>query len=214
MLVQQLTGINAIIMYGVSVLRELIPEDGAALINVFISAVNLITTWYASRFFDSAGRKPYLLASIAGLGINSLVLGLGMIFHIPILSAVATILFVTSFSIGLGPIPWMVAAETVEFNASGAAQSISLCANWIGTFLVSYGFPVLAATGLGKGGMFLVFAGIALLGAIFIDRCIPETKGRGVQEAWDRHENSMRDRGLFAIFSRRGGSEHRSLRDD
>ncbi|KAF8423688.1 general substrate transporter [Terfezia claveryi] len=171
MLLQQLTGINAIVMYGVSVLRELIPENDATLINVFISAINLFFTWYASRFFDSAGRKPYLLASIGGMGLNSLALGLGIIFHIPLLSATATILFVSSF-------------KTVEFSASGAAQSISLCASWIGTFLVSYGFPVLAATGLGKGGVFLVFAGVALLGAVFVQRCIPETNGKSVNWWW------------------------------
>lgn len=211
MLVQQLTGINAIVMYGVSVLRELIPENRAALINVFISAINLFSTWYASRHFDSAGRKPYLLASIGGMGINSLALGLGIIFHIPLLSAIATILFVSSFSIGLGPIPWMVAAETVEFSASGAAQSISLCANWIGTFLVSYGFPVLAATGIGKGGMFLVFAGVALLGAMFVERCIPETKGKSVSEAWANHEADVNGRGWLGVF-RRG--RERLLRND
>lgn len=211
MLVQQLTGINAIVMYGVSVLRELIPENGAALINVFISATNLFFTWYASRFFDSAGRKPYLLASIGGMGINSLALGLGIIFHIPLLSAIATILFVCSFSIGLGPIPWMVAAETVEFSASGAAQSISLCASWIGTFLVGYGFPVLAATGLGKGGVFLLFAVVALLGAMFVERFIPETKGKTVSEAWANHEANLKGRDWLGFF-RKGGE--RVLRND
>lgn len=192
MIVQQLTGINAIIMYGVSVLRDLIPGSGAKLINVFISVVNLFFTWYASRSFDRAGRKPYLLASLTGLGVNSLALGLGIIFHIPVLSAIATILFVASFSIGLGPIPWMVAAETVPFNASGAAQSISLCANWIGTFLVSYGFPVLAATGIGKGGMFLIFAGVAVVGAWFVETRIPETKGRSPEQAWRHLEEDTR----------------------
>ena len=211
MLIQQLTGINAIVMYGVSVLRELIPENGAALINVFISAINLFFTWYASRYFDSAGRKPYLLASIGGMGINSLALGLGIIFHIPLLSAVATVLFVSSFSIGLGPIPWMVAAETVEYSASGAAQSISLCANWIGTFLVSYGFPVLAAAGIGKGGMFLLFAGVALLGVIFVERNSPETKGKSVSEAWANHEVEVKERGWWEIF---GGRGERVLRND
>ncbi|KAF8467330.1 putative MFS glucose transporter [Kalaharituber pfeilii] len=194
MFVQQLTGINAIIMYGVSVLRELISGSGPALINVFISATNLFFTWYASRYFDRAGRKPYLLASIAGLGINSLALGFGIIFHVPVLSAIATILFVSSFSIGLGPIPWMVAAETVPFNASGAAQSISLAANWIGTFMVSYGFPVLAATGIGKGGMFLVFAVIAAFGGLFVLTFIPETKGVGVEEAWKNHDKKVTER--------------------
>lgn len=213
MLVQQLTGINAIVMYGVSVLSELIPERGAALINVFISGINLLFTFLASRSFDAAGRKPFLLASLTGLGVNSLALGIGIIYHIPLLSAVATVLFVSSFSIGLGPIPWMVAAELVAFEASGAAQSISLSANWIGTFLVSFGFPVLAATGIGKGGMFLVFATIAAIGAVFVDRFIPETKGVGPKQAWKDYEQGIQTKGILACIRQLWDYEARSERE-
>lgn len=200
MLVQQLTGINAIVMYGVSVLSELIPERGAALINVFISGINLLFTFLASRSFDSAGRKPFLFASLIGLGLNSLALGTGIIYHIPLLSAVAIVLFVSSFSIGLGPIPWMVAAEIVTFDASGAAQSILLTTNWIGTFIISYGFPVLAATGIGKGGMFLIFAAIAAIGVVFVDRFIPETKGVDPKQAWRDYEQGIQTKGIFACI--------------
>ncbi|KAI5811388.1 general substrate transporter [Peziza echinospora] len=217
MLVQQLTGINAIIMYGVSVLRDLIPgPNGAPLINVFISVVNLVVTWYSSRFFDRAGRKPCLMISITGMGVNSFLLGIGIIYQIPLLSALATVLFVASFSIGLGPIPWMVAAETVPFNAAGAAQSISLFANWMGTFTVSFGFPVLAATFIGKGGMFLVFAGVAAFGGWFVNKFVPETKGMQVEEAWRVHRN--RDRtgngaGFFGFLGL-GASEREDRRGD
>src|SRR5688500_14635786 len=130
-------------MYGVNILRGLLPES-APLINVFISFINLFITFAASRYFDHHGRQPWILGSLAGMGINALLLGFGMIFHISLLSAVATILFVSSFSTGLGPIPFMIAAETTPFKASGAAQSIGLCGNWIGMFIVSFGFPVLA----------------------------------------------------------------------
>ena len=136
------------------------------------------------------------------LGFNSLVLGIGIIYHIPFLSAAATVLFVSSFSIGLGPIPWMVAAEIVTFDASGAAQSISLSANWIGTFIVSYGFPVLAATGIGKGGMFLIFAAIATIGAVFIDRFIPETKGVDPGQAWRDFEQGIQTKGIFPCIGK------------
>lgn len=192
MCIQQLSGINGIVMYGVAVLRDLFPSS-SGLINVFISFLNLAITASAASFFGRVGRKPFILGSIAGMAFFAFFLGVGIVYSIPILSALSTVFFVSSFSIGLGPLPWAVAAEVVEFKAVGAAQSLALAANWIGTFAIGYGFPVCAAW-IGIGQTFWVFTVINLCSIAFIIRYMPETKDAdGPEEVWKRFDGLRRD---------------------
>lgn len=182
MIAQQFMGINSIIMYGVSILQDIIPT-GATLINVIVSLLNLFVTAIAARVIDRVGRKLPLLVSITGMGIFSALLGIGILFKIQLLSGISTLLFVSSFAIGLGPLPFMIASELVAHDAVGAAQSIGLTTNWLATFVVAYGFPSLREA-VGNGQVFFIFSGLAVVFFLFVAKNIPETKGRTVDEVW------------------------------
>ncbi|KAI9838387.1 MAG: hypothetical protein M1819_005655 [Sarea resinae] len=177
--------INSIVMYSVSLLSDLL-KSNAALLTVVVSAINLVATVACAPLVDILGRKPCLLLSIAGMGINALLIAVSIIRAIPILSAVATLFFVASFAIGLGPVPFILASELVGPEAVGATQSWALAANWIATFLVAQFFPVLNSK-LGKGKIYFLFAGLAALFFAFVVWWVPETKGkRDVDEVWGR----------------------------
>lgn len=185
MFAQQLCGINSIIMYSVSLLSDLLPTTASLLI-VVVSATNLVATIAFSPLADKLGRKACLLLSIAGMGINALLLAFAILFSVKVLSAIATLLFVTSFAVGLGPVPFILASELVGPEAVGATQSWALAANWIGAFLVAQFFPILNSW-LGKGKVFFVFAALAVLFFTFVAWWIPETKGkRDADEVWGR----------------------------
>lgn len=185
MFAQQLCGINSIIMYSVSLLSTLLPTTASLLI-VIVSATNLIATIAFSPLADKWGRRTCLLLSIAGMGVNSLLLALAIIFSVKILSAVATLLFVTSFAVGLGPVPFILASELVGPEAVGATQSWALAANWVATFLVAQFFPILNSW-LGKGKVYFVFAALAGVFFAFVAWWIPETRGkRDADEVWGR----------------------------
>ncbi|RPA91105.1 MFS general substrate transporter [Choiromyces venosus 120613-1] len=162
MLAQQLTGINAVVFYGVSILHDLLPNS-AKYLNAAISGVNLFVTLGASFLFDKVSHRSLLIVSIFMMGFFALVLAISISSGLAILSAIATLLFVSSFSMGLGPLPWMVASRRIEPKAVGAAQSTALTANWMGTFLVSFAVPVIAHA----AGMAVVFWIFAALGGIF-----------------------------------------------
>jgi sugar porter (SP) family MFS transporter len=192
MLAQQLCGINSIVMYSVSILSALLPTS-AALITVLVSAINLVVTIACTPLIDKLGRRPCLLASIAGMGINATLLAISIIYKIKVLSAVATLLFVGSFAIGLGPVPFILASELVGQEAVGATQSWALAANWIATFAVAQGFPILSNT-VGKGGVYFIFTGLAAFWFVFVYFVLPETKGKAnADEVWGRevgHDHS------------------------
>jgi MFS family permease len=185
MIAQQLTGINSIIMYGVHLLSDLLASN-SAILNLAVSALNIIVTILCAPLIDHLGRKSCLLASISGMGIASLLLAFGIQNSIPILSGVAVLLFVGSFGVGLGPIPFILAAELVGPEAVNATQSWALGANWISTFIVAQFFPMVN-NALGSGVVYFLFAGIALFFAIFVGVYVPESKGkRNADEVWGR----------------------------
>lgn len=172
-------------MYSVSLLSTLLPTT-SALLTVVVSAVNLVVTTVCAPLSDRIGRKVCLLLSIAGMGVNSILLAISIYFSIPILSAVATLLFVASFAVGLGPVPFILATELVGPEAVGATQSWALAANWIATFLVAQFFPMLN-TALGRGRVYYVFAGLAAASFAFVLLRVPESKGKkNADEVWAR----------------------------
>ncbi|KAL2047844.1 hypothetical protein ABVK25_011300 [Lepraria finkii] len=188
MFAQQLTGINSIIMYSVSLLSTLLPTT-AALLTVAISALNLFMTTICAPLSDKIGRKTCILLSITGMGTSAILLAVGMSCGVKILAAIATLLFVASFAVGLGPVPFILANELVGPEAVGATQSWALAANWIATFIVSQFFPILNKALGGQGRVYYVFAVIAAVFGAFIAWWVPETRGkRGANEVWGRKE--------------------------
>ncbi|KAI9823721.1 MAG: hypothetical protein M1832_002278 [Thelocarpon impressellum] len=185
MLAQQLCGINSIIMYSVSLLSDLLPTT-SALLAVAVSGLNLVTTIVCAPLADRLGRKRCLLLSIAGMGVNALLLAVSILFAQKALSAAAVLLFVASFAVGLGPVPFILASELVGPEAVGATQSWALVANWSATFLVAQFFPVLNKA-MGKGRVYFLFAGLAAVFFVFVAWRVPETKGkRDADEVWGR----------------------------
>lgn len=171
-------------MYGVSLLSDLLGAN-SALLNLVVSALNIIVTAVSAPLVDKLGRKACLLNSISVMGISALLLGIGILKSIKILSAITVLTFVAGFALGLGPVPFILANELVDSEAVGATQGLALAANWTGTFVVAMFFPI-ANERLG-GKVYFVFAGLALFFWIFVGWLVPESKGKkNADEVWGR----------------------------
>ncbi|WEW59138.1 Bifunctional purine biosynthesis protein PurH [Emydomyces testavorans] len=191
MATQQFTGINSIIMYSVSLLSTILPTT-AALLTVIVSSINLFTTLICAPLADKLGRKKCLLLSITGMGISSALLATSIASDLKILSAISTLLFVASFAVGLGPVPFILASELVGPEAVGATQSWALATNWTATFVVAQFFPALNVALGEKGRVYWVFAGMAVLLGAFITWWVPETKGKSsMEEVWGRAQRRV-----------------------
>lgn len=186
-----LSGINTIIMYGVSLLATLLASN-SAMLNLFVSAVNIVVTAGCAPLIERLGRKTCIISSIAGMGTSALLLGISIIKTIPILSIIAVVAFVASFGLGLGPVPFILASELVGPEAVGATQSWALAANWVATFVVAQFFPILSAK---MGGyVFFIFTALAVVFGTFVAAVVPETKGKkDADEVWGRHPARRED---------------------
>ncbi|PFH57445.1 hypothetical protein XA68_15051 [Ophiocordyceps unilateralis] len=194
MIAQQICGINAVIMYSVSLFADVFPTS-SALLTIIISTVNLIMTAACAPLPDRLGRKTCLLLSTVGQGTSALLLALSIVFGVKLLSAIVVLFFVAFFAVGLGPVPFILASELVSQEAVGAAQSWCLAANYIGTFFVAQFFPVIntalnKALG-GSGWAFFLFAALAAGSVLFVYVKVPETRGKkDMDEVWGRYRRS------------------------
>jgi sugar porter (SP) family MFS transporter len=191
MLVQQVTGINSIMLYSVSLLDGVLPIS-SSLLTILVSVVNLLATVALSPCPDRFGRKKTLLVSIISMGSMSFLLALSLLLGWKFIAAIAVLAFVAAFAGGLGPVPFMMASELVGPEASGAVQSVALGASYFGTLVIAQGFPILNtflnnALG-GQGYVYFVFAGFAVASASFVASYVPETKGKSVNTIWGLEE--------------------------
>jgi len=139
MLVQQGSGINAVIYYSTDILRQVVPTS-AAYISLLISVVNVVMTFAPVLLIEGLGQRKLLLLSIGGGLVSTTLLGYGLDAGIIWLSGISILVFVASFALGMGPIPFMLTAELVPYYAVSPLASLALSVNWIANFLVSIAF--------------------------------------------------------------------------
>ena len=53
---------------------------------------------------------------------------------------IALVVYVVSFSVGFGPIPWLMMGEVFPARIRGAAASLATAFNWACTFIVTKTF--------------------------------------------------------------------------
>eukprot|EP00835_Amoeboradix_gromovi_P002589 NODE_150_length_17275_cov_0.559618.p4 type:complete len:439 gc:universal NODE_150_length_17275_cov_0.559618:814-2130(+) len=170
----QLTGINVVFFYSVSILKQLFGNQ-AAFYSLIISVYNILSTLISSLLIERVGRKKLLMISIVWTSASQLGLMLSLICNMPALALVFFISIVTGFSVGLCVIPFILIGELFDGISVEYANSVANPVNWISTFLVSFGFIPL--TGILNEYVFLIFVAYGAISFFIMLKCIPETKG-------------------------------------
>lgn len=183
---QQITGINALIYYAPKIFQTAgFPSaDSAILATIGIGIVNVIATIFSVLFLDRKGRRFFLLLGVVGMLVGLVSFSLSSFAASEIVDVIALIslmVYVAFFAIGLGPVTWVVISEIFPLKIRAKAMTITTFVNWLSNYLVSLTFLQLVAH-FGHRGTFLLYALIAVGCLYFIYRCIPETKGRTLEE--------------------------------
>lgn len=103
---------------------------------------------------------------------------LSSVSWIPLLSFT---IFIVIFSIGFGPIPWLMVGELFTNNIKSAASAATATCNWALAFLVTKCFQDMVDL-MGISSSFATFGLIGLAGTVFISMKVPETKGKSIEE--------------------------------
>jgi SP family xylose:H+ symportor-like MFS transporter len=186
---QQLTGINAILYYAPEIFKSLGSSTDASLLETsMLGVVNLIFTLISIYFVDRMGRKPLLYIGSIGMSVALLAVGTFIYFNsvgnwvLPFL-----LLFMASFSISWGPIVWVLLSEIFPNKIRSLALAISVFIQWIANFVVTQFFPSLVENNwlnahFNGAFPFYLFSIICLFSLVFVWKKVPETKNKTLEE--------------------------------
>lgn len=187
---QQLSGINAVFYYSTSIFQSAgVKEDRVA--SCFVGIISLVMTAVTVKIVEVMGRRSLMLLGLGGMFVFYAVMTIAFRYEnltgMNYVSVVATLLSVTFFQLGPGPIPWFITAELFSQGPRPAAVGIAGVVNWMANFLVGLVFPSMqrALTPY----TFLVFMALVAFFFAFTFCFVPETKGRTIEEISNHFRN-------------------------
>ncbi|EQC26421.1 hypothetical protein SDRG_15766 [Saprolegnia diclina VS20] len=98
-----------------------------------------------------------------------------------ILILIALFVYLACFASGMGSMPWTINAEIYPLAMRGMAMSMSTSVNWISNLIISFTFLSLIE-GTTTYITFWIYCGVAILGAIYVYRALPETRGVSLED--------------------------------
>ena len=188
MLLQQISGINVVMFYTVSIFESAGFKDTGSLATMLVGGVQVVFTIVACILMDRAGRRVLLVIATAGMAAGCF----GMAYYyyatapmetntIAWLAMVSVLGYIVAFSLGMGPIPMLMMSEIFPVRARGSASAICTIVSWGSAFLITKEFAWMQAS-FGPSNVFLMFGVACICGVVFIVRLVPETKGKSLED--------------------------------
>ncbi|KAF5598811.1 sugar transporter [Fusarium pseudocircinatum] len=201
---QQLSGINLMAFYGGTTLVGLGPGDKpeedqvskAMLYNLIFGLLNFLFCLPAIHSIDVLGRRKVLLFTIPGMALTLMAAAISFntVDEKARNEVVAFwIYFHTVFySPGMGPVPFVLAAESfpLAFRDTGASLAISI--NLLFAGLLAWLQPLLVA-GIRFGGTLGVFASLNVVAFVLIFLLMEETSGVPLESLGSAFNQPKRD---------------------
>jgi SP family xylose:H+ symportor-like MFS transporter len=180
---QQWSGINVIFNYAEEIYRSAGYGVSGVLFNIVITGtINLVCTLVALGWVDRFGRRTLMLYGSAGIALSHAILGIvyaAGVKGLPVL--VLTLCTIGCYAMSLAPVTWVLISEIFPNRVRGLAVSIAVASLWTACFVLTFTFPMLQHW-LGAAGTFWLYGVICLAGFLFVLLCVPETKGKTLEE--------------------------------
>lgn len=200
---QVICGLDPILVYTVDIFKS----AGGSSIDEYTSTIifgviELFAGILAAFFVDKTGRRFLLLFSEAVMVLSLVALGIFFFLHsgispsntvplpgpnVPVSPILAWLpltslsIYILAYSIGLGPVGYLLMGEILPLKVKGLAGCLLTSAKWLLSFLVTKFFDDIILL-IGEAGCFWLFAGFCVLGFLFIFWFVPETMGRSLED--------------------------------
>ncbi|KAH7407194.1 quinate permease [Cadophora sp. MPI-SDFR-AT-0126] len=191
MFFQQWTGIDSIIYYAPIIFQSLglTGSTISLLASGVVGVINVATTIPAIYYIDRIGRKPLMMTGSVGMCICETVIGIIVATcssdwskHVAAgwVAVVFVWFYIINFAYSWGPGSWILIAEIFPISIRAKGTSIGASANWMNNFIIAFVTPPMLS-GISYG-TYLFFAFWSAAGGVFVWLCIPETKGKTLEE--------------------------------
>ncbi|MTI21325.1 MFS transporter [Fulvivirga sp. RKSG066] len=190
-LLQQTTGINAVLYYGGDIFEKALGfgQEDVLQQQILLGAVNFIFTFVAMFTVDKFGRKPLILIGSFGMLTGFVLLGGSLYLEsVGLVSLIGVLMFIASFALSMGPVTWVLLSEMFPNKIRSMAMSIAVAIQWGGNYIVSQTFPIMAESEANISGAwnkslpYVVFSIFIIILIIFTKKYIIETKGKSLEQ--------------------------------
>lgn len=192
-LTQQLSGINAIIFYSGNIfLSAGIPPEWSGLCTAGVGLVNVLGVVAATLLIKKLGRMTLFFWGNVLMTIFIGVTPILLSFDSQVISYISVapiLLYVFTFELGSGPMPWMLTAELVPSQYSAGAAAIGSSINWSCCFLVGMAFPPLSNAI--DQYVFIIFFVFCLISCVYIRKYGVETKDKTIEEVQEEFKKRL-----------------------
>jgi len=169
----QLTGVNAIIYFGTSIISKAFPGSDPILLNIAIGAWNFVTTLISLALVSRLSRRILMTGATIVISIALLVVGFCFKFitdqtQIGIGVGVGLALFLAGFEAGPGCLFWILANEMFDKNVLAEGAALVNVLQWAFNLIISTLFLLMFGSALGEAGTFFIFGGIGFFCAAYL----------------------------------------------
>lgn len=190
-ILQQFTGINAVLYYGADIFEKALGFGKEDILKqqILLAFVNLVFTFVAMFTVDKLGRKPLIYIGSVGMLIGFLLLGITLQQQsVGFLSLLGVLIFIASFALSMGPVVWVLLAEMFPNKIRSVAMSIAVAVQWVANYVVSQSFPMVMGSEVNHSPVwngslpYFIFSVFIVIIVFFTYKFIPETKGKTLEE--------------------------------
>jgi SP family facilitated glucose transporter-like MFS transporter 8 len=189
MIFRQLSGINVVIFYTVDIFKAAGSTLSPSSATVVVGVSQSVATYLSSLLVERIGRRGLLLVSDVTMAVCHIVLAVYFYLKqtdvdirsfgwLPLLCVTT---FISVYSLGFGPLPWVMMAELVPNESKSWANGLAVSVCWILMFGITNLFGITVRY-LGDMIMFGIFGGLCCLGTVVVACVVPETKGKTREE--------------------------------
>lgn len=188
--VAQFTGVNAFMYYTPIILKSTGMGTSAALTaTIGNGVVSVIATLLGIWAIGRARRRTLLLIGLvivvlAQLALGSVLLWLPQDLTQSYLALACILVFLLFMQMCIAPVYWLLMSELFPNQVRGLLTGVAVAVQWLCNATVAFSFPV-ALEAIGNY-TFYVFAAINLGSLVFVFFCLPETRGKSLEEI-ERH---------------------------
>lgn len=169
---QQLTGINAIMLYSSELFADSSSTLSANQQSTLVMAVNCAAACASSAFLNFAGRKTLMFIWTLACAVFLFLTAFATAEGWSSVELVMCMLFVAAFEFAPGPIVWLYNGEILNDKAI----NVACFGNWTFVLIIAL-TTVWFFDNLGIAGTFIMFGVCNLVAVIFIAIFMRETKG-------------------------------------
>ncbi|XP_015368914.1 PREDICTED: facilitated trehalose transporter Tret1-2 homolog isoform X2 [Diuraphis noxia] len=189
---QQFSGINVVLLYSEPIFLKTGVQLSASVSTIIVGTVMLIAAGVTPSLAKITTMRTLLYISAIGMAITDGTLGLFFylqesgrdVSSIGWLPVTSLVLFIITYCLGFGPLPWAIMGEIFPTNLKSVASALTASFCWILGFILTKLFGAVSDA-IGIYSVFWIFAVCCIFALLFTAFLLPQTEGKTLQEIQD-----------------------------